>query len=79
MNLVERIFRLRDYMVERGELNFVLPEEEHKKHVKDKTLPSQNIVMPRYNESTQFVRGGSLPNGEGTAPNPRGKDGSNKK
>lgn len=48
MNLVERIFRLRDYMVERGELNFVLPEEEHKKHVKDKTLPAQNIVYPSY-------------------------------
>jgi hypothetical protein len=46
MNLVERIYRLRDLMVERGELNFVLPEEEHKKHAKDKTLPAQNI--PKY-------------------------------
>lgn len=40
MNEVERIYRLRDQQMEAGLLqDIILPEEEHKKHHKDGTLP----------------------------------------
>jgi hypothetical protein len=32
LNKIEKIFRLRDQMVERGEIRIILPEEELKKH-----------------------------------------------
>ena len=39
---VERIYRARDQRIERGELvGIVLTEEEHKKHQKEGTLPTQ--------------------------------------
>ena len=39
MNEVERIYRLRDQRIERGEIHIILPEEEHRKHQKDGTFP----------------------------------------
>ena len=40
MNEVERIYRIRDQRIQAGLLQeIILPEEEHKKHYKDGTLP----------------------------------------
>lgn len=39
LNEVEKVFHNRDQMIERGELPIILREEEHKKHVKEGTLP----------------------------------------
>lgn len=35
MNLVEKVFRSRDMLLEKGQLSIILPEEELKKHQKD--------------------------------------------
>ena len=48
MNLVEKIFRYRDHLVDMRQLQSILPEEEHKKCMKDKTMPRQTVVSPLY-------------------------------
>jgi hypothetical protein len=52
MNEVERIYRLRDQKIERGEIHIILPEEEHRKHQKDGTFPGpaapENEFEPPY-------------------------------
>lgn len=45
MNDVERAYRDRDERFERGEIGIILREEEHKKHVKEGTFPTQPIVF----------------------------------
>lgn len=44
MNLVEKVFRSRDMLLEKGQLPIILPEEELKKHQKD---PKMNSNDPR--------------------------------
>ena len=39
MNKVDRIYRFRDQMIERGDIQVILPEEEHKRHQKEGTYP----------------------------------------
>lgn len=41
MNLVEKVFRSRDMLLEKGQLSIILPEEELKKHQKD---PKMDII-----------------------------------
>jgi hypothetical protein len=53
MNLVERVFRTRDILLDKGELQIILPEEELKKHQKD---PKMN-----HNEITMYVTGKANP------------------
>ena len=39
MNLVDRIYRMRDIKIEREGLPIILPEDEYKKHAKEGTFP----------------------------------------
>ena len=39
MNKVEQIYRFRDEMIERGDIQVILPEEEHRRHQKEGTFP----------------------------------------
>lgn len=50
MNEVERIYRLRDQKIERGEIHIILPEEEHRKHQKDGTFPGPGSFSAPANE-----------------------------
>lgn len=46
MNLVERVFRSRDIMLDKGELSIILPEEELKKHQKDPKMNKDEPAWP---------------------------------
>ena len=45
MNLVERVFRSRDILLEKGQLSIILPEEELKKHLRDPNLNRNEMAM----------------------------------
>ncbi len=46
MNLVEKAYHLRDIKIEKGLINIILPDEDHRRHAKDKTLPIQAKILP---------------------------------
>ena len=46
MNPVEKAYKIRDINLENGLLNIILREEEHKKHIKDGTLPKNTFNLP---------------------------------
>lgn len=46
MNPVERAYKIRDINLENGLLKIILREEEHKKHIKDGTLPKNTFNLP---------------------------------
>ena len=46
LNPVERAFKIRDINLENGLLKIILREEEHKKHIKDGTLPKNTFNLP---------------------------------
>ena len=70
MNEVERIYRLRDERIERGEIHIILPEEEHRKHQKDGTFPgpaapTNEFEAPYDIANTSNIGGGHEPRAPG--------------
>ena len=59
MNLVDRVFRTRDILLEKGELRIILPEEELKKHQRDPRMHNNDMNI--------FVNGSRDPPGGGCA------------
>ena len=46
LNPVEKAYKIRDINLEEGQLKIILREEEHKKHIKDGTLPKHQYTIP---------------------------------
>ena len=69
MNEVERIYRLRDQKIERGEIHIILPEEEHRKHQKDGTFPGPGSFPAPTNEFEAPYLNGKEPSA-GQEPGP---------
>ena len=63
MNLVEKVFRSRDMLLEKGQLSIILPEEELKKHQKDPKMNPTEMSGLMYGGSRKD--GGHLPSGYG--------------
>jgi hypothetical protein len=65
MNLVERVFRSRDILLEKRQLSIILPEEELKKHQRDPKFNNNDVAIfantrrevPNPNYEKEFIRG----------------------